>query len=274
MKIRFLGTAASEGIPALYCPCETCKRARLLGESEHRTRSQTLINDRLMIDFPPETYAHALKAGLALKDIHSYLITHTHSDHFYPNDIAMIGGVFSNQPKDAEKYHFYGGEEMVKAATPYAEKTEGLAQLHALKPFKTYQIDGFSVTPLKANHGTATPYIYIISDGQKTILYAHDTGLFLKETEDYLYTEKPFFDLVSFDCTCGTWPDKNYGSHLSFGNIKTLAERMKREGLISDKSILCVNHFSHNASDVLYENREIYEKEGFIMSRDGLEVEF
>ena len=49
---------------------------------------------------------------------------------------------------------------------------------------------------------------------------------------------------------------------------------MKKEGLISDKSILCVNHFSHNASDVLYESREAYEKEGFIMSRDGLEIEF
>ena len=31
MKIKYLGTAAAEGVPAIFCNCETCKEARKLG---------------------------------------------------------------------------------------------------------------------------------------------------------------------------------------------------------------------------------------------------
>ena len=38
MKIRFLGTAAAEGWPAVFCACESCKRAERLGGKDIRTR--------------------------------------------------------------------------------------------------------------------------------------------------------------------------------------------------------------------------------------------
>lgn len=274
MKIKFLGTAAAEGIPALFCSCETCKIARKNGGKELRTRSQALINDRLLLDFPAETYAHSLLNNFELNKIHNFLITHTHEDHFYPQDIAMIAKMFSNIESDSPKYHFYGGSEMVSFARPFADKTDGLVDLFALEPFKTSKIDNFLITPLIATHTTKTPYIYIINDGEKQMLYAHDTGLFCKETEDYLFDRKPFFDLVSFDCCCGSWPDEDYGTHLSFGNVKRISKKMLKEGLINSSSVLCVNHFSHNASDVLYESRKIYENEGYIMTYDGLEIVF
>jgi phosphoribosyl 1,2-cyclic phosphodiesterase len=31
MKLNFLGTAAAEGFPAIFCNCEYCKEARKLG---------------------------------------------------------------------------------------------------------------------------------------------------------------------------------------------------------------------------------------------------
>ena len=31
MKIQYLGTGAAEGIPAIFCECDTCKKARELG---------------------------------------------------------------------------------------------------------------------------------------------------------------------------------------------------------------------------------------------------
>ena len=37
MRIRFLGTAAYEGIPALFCPCDICKNAREKGGRENST---------------------------------------------------------------------------------------------------------------------------------------------------------------------------------------------------------------------------------------------
>ena len=39
MKLTYLGTAAAEGIPALFCECEACRRARALGAAGIHTRS-------------------------------------------------------------------------------------------------------------------------------------------------------------------------------------------------------------------------------------------
>ncbi|MBE6779369.1 MAG: hypothetical protein E7545_00180 [Ruminococcaceae bacterium] len=274
MIIKFLGTAAAEGIPALFCRCNTCLEARKTGGKELRTRSQTIVDGKLMIDFPAETYAHSLQHNIQLSQVKHYLITHSHDDHFYPQDIAMLAKMFSGISENTEKFYFYGSDDVALLAKPFIEKTFGTADFITLEPFKTYTIASYSVTPLKATHNTKTPFIYIISDGTKQMLYAHDTGLFCKETEDYLYNEKPYFDLISFDCCCGTWPDVNHGTHLSLGNIKTICEKMQKYGIIDKHTKLCCNHFSHNASNVLYNNHKIYEDEGFIMTYDGLEIEF
>lgn len=274
MKIKFLGTAAAEGIPAMFCSCDTCLAARKLGGKELRTRSQAIINDTLMIDFPPETYAHSLANNIELSKVHHYLITHTHEDHFYPQDIAMLGEMFSNIPPQSREFHFYGSTELLNIAKPYINKTSSNAFINVMEPYKKYEISCFTVTPLKATHNTEAPYIYIIEDENKCMLYAHDTGRFCKETEEFLYTQKPYFDLISFDCCCGTWPDKNYGTHMSLGNIKAICKKMKSASIIDVHTKLCCNHFSHNASNVLYKDRGVYEKENFIMTYDGLEIDF
>lgn len=56
MKITYLGTAAAEGIPALFCSCDVCKKSMELGGRNIPTRSQAIIDDTLPIDFPCDTY--------------------------------------------------------------------------------------------------------------------------------------------------------------------------------------------------------------------------
>ena len=55
MRIKYLGTAAAEGVPGIFCDCENCKRARKLGGKNIRTRSQAILDDTLLIDFPADT---------------------------------------------------------------------------------------------------------------------------------------------------------------------------------------------------------------------------
>ena len=86
MKIQYLGTAAAEGYPALFCQCDSCERARELGGKDIRTRCQALVDDKILIDFPADTYMHALLHGFCLDKIETCLITHNHSDHLYPAD--------------------------------------------------------------------------------------------------------------------------------------------------------------------------------------------
>jgi phosphoribosyl 1,2-cyclic phosphate phosphodiesterase len=50
MKLLFLGTAAAEGFPGLFCNCASCREARALGGKNLRMRSSLLINEDLLID--------------------------------------------------------------------------------------------------------------------------------------------------------------------------------------------------------------------------------
>ena len=46
MKILFLGTGASEGIPGLFCECDLCAKARALGGKNIRTRTSIHIDEK------------------------------------------------------------------------------------------------------------------------------------------------------------------------------------------------------------------------------------
>ena len=99
MKLQYLGTAAAEGAPALFCRCEFCQYARKVGGREIRTRSGALLDDKIKLDFGPDSYKHMLDNGLDFSAIHSVLITHTHEDHFDIEDIALRRPTFAHLPE-------------------------------------------------------------------------------------------------------------------------------------------------------------------------------
>ena len=66
MKLQYFGTAAAEGWPSLFCGCDACRRAREAGGRNIRTRSQAMIDDKLLIDFPADTYLHMTYYGCLL----------------------------------------------------------------------------------------------------------------------------------------------------------------------------------------------------------------
>ena len=69
MKIKYLGTGAAEGIPAVFCHCNICNHARLKGGRNIRTRSQLLVDDNILIDFGPDSFMHSLMYSISLADI-------------------------------------------------------------------------------------------------------------------------------------------------------------------------------------------------------------
>jgi phosphoribosyl 1,2-cyclic phosphate phosphodiesterase len=79
MLIRYQGTGAYEGIPALFCPCDTCRAAREAGGFEVRSRSGALVDGVVKLDFPPDSFWQMLRDGLDFSLIQSVLITHTHT---------------------------------------------------------------------------------------------------------------------------------------------------------------------------------------------------
>lgn len=272
MKFQFLGTAAAEGIPALWCNCEACRRSREVGGRAIRTRSQAIIDDQLLIDFPADTYAHFLKNNLDLLNVKNVLITHTHSDHLYPVDIDMIIPGFSHVP-EGYRLDYYGSDKVGELIKPRVDRMPQLSSFTEVKAFEPLTIGGYEVTPLKGIHDEKSgPLFYMISDGKKTVLYAHDTHYFCDEVWEYFAKAQPKFDLVSLDCTNALLP-MSYVGHMSFTENKQIRDEFVAKGYATDSTIFVSNHFSHNGTGVFYDDFvATAAKDGFKVSYDGMVI--
>ncbi|MBQ3096484.1 MAG: hypothetical protein IJC53_08645 [Clostridia bacterium] len=274
MKIQFLGTAAAEAIPAVFCTCDVCRKVRKTGGKDVRTRCQTLLDDSLLIDFGPDTYHHCLTWGVDLSRVRDCIVTHVHQDHFQPAELTYLRRPFAVTPEDYPYFRIWGSEDIAPLVAETFANPRIRGEYREIRPFNTYEIAGFSVTPLKANHGTAHPYVYLIEKEGKCLLYAHDSGLFPDETWEYLAGLEKHLDLISFDCTGGTEDDLDYEAHMCLGRNVRCRERLKEMGLVDESTRCFVNHFSHNGKDVLWEDLEPQARAaGFEVTYDGLITE-
>ena len=275
MKLKYLGTAAAEGYPAMFCNCENCRKAFAKGGKNIRSRSQAIVDDSLLIDYPCDTYYHALLNGINLHDIRNCLITHVHRDHLYPVDLIYFKPGFTHPAEDFV-LNMYGSEDV--AATVWAVLPEAVKKhfnLVTVKAFEPFKVGKYTVTALKAYHGTDNPFIYAINDGEKTMLYAHDTDIFREETWEYMKSAGLHFDLVTMDCTEGAEEELSYHGHMCLGSNIKCRDRMLAEGLIDEKTVVVLNHFSHNGSYSNYDEFEpIAKEQGFETSYDSMEITF
>ncbi len=278
MKLKYFGTAAAEGWPGLFCDCNACRRARAAGGRNIRTRSQAIIDDCLLIDFPADTYMHVLYGGLDLTKVSSCLITHTHEDHFYPLDFGNRREGFAYLRPDKPFFTVYGSETVGHEMKSVIE-TVGTARVNfaPLQKFETAVIDGYEVTALAADHDPNSGcVIYMIGDGNKTMLYANDTGYFPEETWTYLIDRtkegRLRFDYVSIDCTGGLGAQYQRG-HMGTEAAASVRERLLNAGCADRDTVFCLHHFSHNGKAIYDELVGPAAEMGFLVSYDGMEVE-
>lgn len=276
MKFKYLGTAAAEGIPALFCECENCKKARKNGGKDIRTRSQAIIDDKILIDFPADTYCHTLQHGLDLARIKTCLITHSHSDHLYAPDIEMRKNGFSHIP-DCEPLTFYSdksGYDMLKDAAQCFDVAEDRVQIKLLELYKPFEVEGYTVTAIRAAHGeSSSPVVFLIERDGKVLFYSNDTSEYPDEAMEYLKNYGKHIDVLSLDCTEAN-AKCTYVGHLTLSRCVALVDKLKEFNLIDDDSRVILNHFSHNGVSVLYDDFLPLAKEhGFEVAYDGMEVE-
>lgn len=276
MKIKFLGTAAYEGVPAMYCQCKVCRESMKTGGRALRSRSQALVDDMLLLDFNADTVCHSLKYRIDWNKVGSCLITHSHSDHLYPPDIEILSTPLTHEHRSLHFYSAQSGYDKIKEQIELHQLQDHVG-VSLVKPGDIFKIEegGFKVLVLKANHtADTTPVFYAIERDGKRLLYAHDTGVFFEEVYEQL---KRFgkFDCISLDCTgCFGigWDWRN--GHMSLRTNLEVIERLKKEGIIDDKTVVVANHFSHNGGQTYDEMVPEMAKHGIIVSYDGLEIEF
>ncbi len=255
MLFQFLGTAAAEGVPALWCHCERCVRSRQIGGRALRTRSQAIVDGALLIDFPADTLGHLYQNGLDLLGVRDCLITHTHGDHLYPEDFSMLRAGYSHVPPDY-RITFRGSEAVRDALAGVLAQPmrEGSAAFEVIHPFEPAAVGRYTVTAYPSIHDPAAgPLFYGISDRERALLYAHDTGVFRDDVWAYWRDTHPRFDLVSLDCTNACLP-LTYVGHMGLPENAEVRRRMIAEGYADERTVFVSNHFSHNGTNAVYDD--------------------
>lgn len=275
MKLKYLGTAAAEGVPAMFCHCETCKQARRKKGKEIRTRCQALIDDSLLIDLGPDTYLHLLAYDLDITDVEHCLITHVHSDHFLLDQLEcrMPGyGVLKEGTKPLTIYGSDDVNEMLQSDIGRDIMKSGTVLFEKLVPYEPTQMGEYIVTAFPATHGSLNPYFYSIEKNGRCILYAHDTDAFLDSVWDYFEKNEMYFHLVSMDCTEG-FEKVDYVGHMNFEKDLLMKECMIKSKVADENTIFVANHFSHNGHASYETASKAMADHQLVVAYDGMEIE-
>ncbi|MGI8597693.1 MAG: MBL fold metallo-hydrolase [Chitinophagaceae bacterium] len=96
LKITFLGSGTSSGVPMIACECEVC---RSTDKKDKRLRASILIesaNTTLVIDTTPDFRYQMLRQKV--KHLDAVLFTHPHKDHIAGLDDVRAFNYFQEQP--------------------------------------------------------------------------------------------------------------------------------------------------------------------------------
>lgn len=276
MKIKFLGTAASEGVPALFCACDICKNARAVRGREIRTRCQAIVDDGLLIDFGPDTYLHLLRWSIDISDMPYCLITHAHSDHLYPGDIEAREHGFAVLPPSFPPLTLIGSAGVEECVVRYPDgrvTKDGRVLFLRARAFEPIEFNGYTVVPVPAVHSTKDPLVYAVTRGTESLLYAHDTDILPDGTLEALARLGLRFGLVSMDCTEGK-KHIDYHGHMNIERDLLFRQKLFDFGLADGDTVFVANHFSHNGRLTYAEASDPAVNQGLVPSYDGMEIVF
>lgn len=251
MKLTFLGTGTSCGVPVIGCQCEVCQSA---DPHDQRTRCSVLVETdetRLLIDCGPDFRQQILP--MPFRKIDGILITHSHYDH--------VGGM-----DDIRPYCQFG--EINVYADPIARKgmlemlpycfaenrypgvpAIGLHEIHKHEPFRIGNLD---IMPIEVMHGKLPILGYRIGK------LAYITDMKTIEESEYPYLEGT--ELLIVNALRFTKP---HHSHQLVDDALAFAHR------VGAKQTLLI-HVCHDIG--LHESVNRLLPEGVQLAYDGQEV--
>jgi phosphoribosyl 1,2-cyclic phosphate phosphodiesterase len=164
MKLRFLGTGTSFGIPVIGCSCAACTST---DARDQRTRHGALLQSddgarNVLIDTPPELRLQLLMAGV--NHIDAVWYTHAHADHTHGIDDLRV---FSRA--DADPLPTYADPACAdfmrqRFAYIFDENYQPIGgpkvnlRLHTFRNGEPLTIAGFRMLPIALPHGDVQTY--------------------------------------------------------------------------------------------------------------------
>jgi len=217
MKLTFLGSGTSTGVPSIGCSCETCLSS---DPRDKRLRVSILIehNDKkILVDTSIDFRQQALRANIGYLD--AVLITHCHVDHVFGlDDIRPLNfrhgamGVYANEVAWTDLKRIY---QYIFEPTHIGG---GLPQLipHTVVPNAPFCIsDGLEITPLEVIHGKLPVIAYRFND----FAYATDLKTIPPASMDALRD----LDVLVLDCV----RIRPHSTHLCLEEALAIIEDLK-----------------------------------------------
>jgi phosphoribosyl 1,2-cyclic phosphate phosphodiesterase len=183
VKITFLGTGTSQGVPVIACDCEICRSG---DTRDKRLRTSVLIEKDdtiLVIDAGPDFRQQMLRENVRRLD--AIILTHEHKDH-----IAGMDDVRAFNYKSQDAIDIFAEDRVQKAVRKdysyvFAEyQYPGIPKMR-LNSISEYgfSIKGTTLTPLRVFHYRLPVYGFRIGN----FAYITDANYIPEETKEKLF---------------------------------------------------------------------------------------
>lgn len=181
MKLTFLGTGTSVGVPTIGCTCRVCSST---DPHDKRLRASVLVESgdtRVLVDCGPDFRQQML--GREFKKIDAVLLTHEHYDH--------VGGIDDLRPfctfGEVDVYADGNTVGDLKRRIPYCfgeSKYPGVPKINlsVVEPHRPFSIGSIDVLPIQVMHGKLPILGYRFGD----LVYITDMKTIRKEEMEYL----------------------------------------------------------------------------------------
>lgn len=265
MRVRLLGTGAAEGIPAWYSGSRVSEFARKHGGREVRTRSSALVNGAIKLDLGPDSLAHMHRDGLDARDWLALVFTHSHDDHFSPDEIQY--GLPPFNQEEFLGYPIYANASICERL--HERYPDWPIEIVPTKSFEPFAVAEYMITPVAAYHMEhEDAHNLLIQEGGKTFLYGTDTGVWREPTWEFLSGCR--LDGLVLECTAGRL-EADYWGHLGLTSFLQVVDRLRTSGILKPEAQVVSTHHSHQGEMTYAELSEALSPHKIEAGYDGFE---
>ena len=257
LRLTFLGTGTSVGVPQIGCTCPTCTSD---DPRDRRRRTGLYVQTpgmAFVVDAPPEFRLACLELGVL--DVRACLLTHVHMDHIAGFD-------------DLRRFNTLNG----KTVLPCFASPETIDAMHRIFPYigtkpneqglyrpmidfrpvkRAFRLGDVRVMPLPVVHGGTPTYGYLFEHAGRRVAYVSDCH----EIPPKTLAKMRGVDVMVLDCLRDTRP---HPTHL------TLDRALAYMRAIAPRR----GYFVHMCHDVKHAEFEARLPRGIRLTYDGMKI--